>query len=261
MSENQDRTVIVTGGTGGIGFATAKLLVDRGYIVVAADRDNPKPEQIDAAEASNGRLTFTRCDASNSDDVEQMLDLAEKQPGRLYGLVNALGIEIRRRLIDVEMAEVRETLEANVIGLILPSQAVVRRWAKEKDRPPLPKSIVHISSVNATIASSTGHTSYGSSKGAVSQLTKVMAIELAPDHIRVNAVGPGSVRTRLMDRLIQDQPNALDRVMARTPLKRMGEPEEIASAVAFFLSDDSSYVTGQNLYVDGGRTAQNLPDE
>ncbi|MEO0399561.1 MAG: SDR family oxidoreductase [Pseudomonadota bacterium] len=261
LSENKKKIVIVTGGTGGIGFATARILLDRGYSVIAADRNKPSPEQLEMVKASGDNLTFATCEASNQKDVDALITLAGDMPGRLHGLVNALGIEVRRRLVDLDMSEVRETLEANLIGSILPSQAAVRHWLDDTDNAQEAKSIVHISSVNGLIASSSGHTAYGSSKGALVQLTRVMAVELAPHNIRVNAVAPGSVRTQMMDSLIKDQPTALDRVMARTPMKRMGEPEEIAATTAFFLSSDASYVTGQILYADGGRTAQNLPSE
>ena len=119
-------------------------------------------------------------------------------------------------------------------------------------------AIVFVSSVNAVIATPT-HLAYATSKGAVAQMTRGLAMELAGENVRVNAVGPGTVRTAMLDDLLQQKPDAMTAILRRTPLGRLAEPREIASVVAFLLSNHASFVTGQTIYVDGGRTCKTSP--
>jgi len=118
-------------------------------------------------------------------------------------------------------------------------------------------SVVLLSSVNAVIATPT-HTAYATSKGAIAQMARVLAVELADIGVRVNAIAPGTVRTAMLDRLEAERPDALAKIIDRTPLGRVAEPKEIAGGIAYLLSDEASYVTGQTLFADGGRTVQNL---
>ena len=253
-----DRTIVVTGAWGGIGFATTTMLLERGARVVLADRDAGKPEQRDQLARWSDRVQFSKCDVTERTEVDAMVAQAAARFGRVDGLVNSAGVDRRHRFLDLEDDEFKAIVDVNLMGSFRATQAVVRQMGRQTLAADRTCSIVHLSSVNAQIGSAT-HTAYAATKGAIAQMTRVLAVELAPARIRVNAVGPGTIRTDMLDRWVAAKPDALDAVMLRTPLRRVGEPREVASVISFLLSDEASYVTGQTYYVDGGRIAQNLP--
>jgi NAD(P)-dependent dehydrogenase (short-subunit alcohol dehydrogenase family) len=249
-----DQAIIVTGGSGGIGFATARMLLERGARVMLADRAPATAAQQADLERHGDRAHLVRCDVTVRADVEAMVAQAVGRFGRVDALVNSAGIDRRHRLFDLTDDEFKLIVDINVIG----SFRAAQRVARGRRAPGRSYSIVHLSSVNARIGSAT-HTAYSATKGAIAQMTRVMAVELAPERIRVNAVGPGTIRTEMLDRWVANKPDALDAVMLRTPLRRVGEPHEVAAVISFLVSEQASYVTGQTFYVDGGRIAQNLP--
>ncbi|MFV0360195.1 SDR family NAD(P)-dependent oxidoreductase [Tropicimonas sp.] len=246
----EGKSYIITGGAGGIGLASAHFLAKRGARLVLAGR-SPSPEGL-----PNGAL-YVPCDVSSRQAVDALIATAVEAHGLPDGVVTSAGIDRHHDFFALDDTAFAEILDINVLGTFRVVQAVARLWAEQPRQMPASYSAVLVSSINAVIATPT-HTAYATSKGAIAQLTRVLAVELAPYGIRVNAMAPGTVRTALLDALLDEKPAALDSIHARTPMRRVAEAEEIAAGIGFLLSDHASYFTGQSLYADGGRTAQNL---
>jgi NAD(P)-dependent dehydrogenase (short-subunit alcohol dehydrogenase family) len=256
--QHSGQVFIVSGGLGGIGFATASMLLARGARIAIADRAQPSERQRALLEIHAHDHVIVPCDVTRRADVQAAVDRTVQAFGRIDGLVNSAGIDRRTPLFDITDEAFKDIIDINLLGSFRFAQLVANVMVSQGVPAARSYSIVHLSSVNAMIGSAT-HLDYSATKGAIAQMTRVMAVELAPHGIRVNAVGPGTIRTEMLDRWVAAHPRALDTVHQRTPLKRVGEPEEVAAVISFLLSGDASYVTGQTYYVDGGRIAQNLP--
>jgi NAD(P)-dependent dehydrogenase (short-subunit alcohol dehydrogenase family) len=185
-------------------------------------------------------------------EVDAALAATVAAIGRVDGLVNNAGIFKAAPFLDIAEADWDAVLDVNLKGSFLCGQAVARQLVKQASGG----AIVNMSSVNGrlTIASIA---SYNASKGGIDQLTRVMALALADHKIRVNGVAPGTIATELAAKAVLTSEEAKARIMSRTPMKRLGEPGEIASVVAMLLSDAASYVTGETVLVDGGRMTLN----
>ena len=248
----QDRVVVITGGAQGIGEACARRVVKDGASVALWDRADA-PGQALAAElqAAGAQVLYVPCNVANKAEVDAATDATLTRFGTIDGLVNNAGIFKAAPFLDITEADWDAVIDVNLKGHFLVGQAVARVMVQQGRG-----AVVNMSSVNGTLTIPT-IASYNASKGAINQLTRVMALSFADQGVRVNAVAPGTIATELARSAVLTSDEAKARIMSRTPMKRLGEPGEIADVVAFLLSDASSYVTGEIVVVDGGRMTLN----
>jgi glucose 1-dehydrogenase len=247
----KNRVAFVTGAARGIGLAIAKRLMEEGAIVTMADVLDGEG----ASAAQHLDASYVHCDVSKPSDITNALASIVKAHGAIDILVNNAAISISKDFLEITEEDFDKVIAINLKGPFLLTQAAARQMVKQVEAGRKPGSIVNMSSVNDTLAIPS-IAPYTMSKGGVKQLTAVSALALAPHGIRVNAIGPGSIRTAMLTGTLQDKA-AINRALSRTPLGRVGEPEEIASIAAFLASDDASYITGQVIYADGGRMTLN----
>ncbi len=250
-----NKTVIVTGGAKGIGRACAERFAEEGARVVIADVEEAAGEKTAEALGAPDKARFIYCDVGERLDVRNMLAETVEHFERVDVLVNNAGIVHGAEFLELEEADFDRVLRVNLKGAFLVGQAVARHMVEQVEAGEAPGTIVNMSSVNAVFAIA-NQVPYSLSKGGMAQLTKVMALSLAPHGIRVNAIGPGSIMTDILQAVNKDAA-AKQRILSRTPMGRIGEPSEIASIAAFLASDDASYMTGQTVYADGGRLPLN----
>ncbi len=249
----RDKVALVTGAAQGIGFACARALAREGATVVLADREAQRGSAAAAELAGQGlRGTFVACDVTRKAEVDAAVQAAVQAGGRLDILVANAGIVHAAEFLDLEEADFDRVLAVNLKGVFLAGQASARQMVKQGGGG----AIVNMSSVNAVLAIP-NQVPYVVSKGGIAQLTKVMALSLAPHRIRVNAIGPGTILTELARTAVLGNREAERKILSRTPMGRMGEPDEVASVAVFLASDEASYLTGQTIYPDGGRLALN----
>lgn len=243
----QDRVCIVTGGAQGIGEACIRRFAVEGAVAVIADVDEARGEAL----ASELGALYVHCDVGDKAQVDALVARVLQTHGRIDVLVNNAGIFRAADFLDVSEEDFDAVLRVNLKGAFLAGQAVARVMAAAGGG-----SIVNMSSVNGTLAIPS-IASYNVSKGGVNQLTRAMALALADKRIRVNAVAPGTIATELAAQAVLTSDEARAKILSRTPLKRLGEPAEVADVVAWLVSDAASYVTGEIVTVDGGRMALN----
>jgi glucose 1-dehydrogenase len=245
----KDKVAIVTGAARGIGLAIAEEFVAQGAKVVITD-------VLDAtAEAERIGARFVRCDVSKSDEVKACVAAVIKLHGAIDILVNNAGISVVKDFFDITEEDYDTVLGVNLKGSFLMLQACAREMVSQVQSGRPAGAIVNMSSVNDTLAIPT-IVPYTISKGGVRQLTKVSALALAPHGIRVNAIGPGSIMTDMLKGVANDK-SAMNRILSRTPLGRVGEPQEIARIASFLASEEASYISGQVIYADGARMPLN----
>jgi NAD(P)-dependent dehydrogenase (short-subunit alcohol dehydrogenase family) len=243
----EGRICLVTGAAQGIGAACARRFAREGAIVVVADVDDPRGEAV--ATEVGGR--FLHCDVGEGRDIAAAVEAVMTEFGRIDVLVNNAGIVRAADLLDVTEEDFDAVLRVNLRGAFLMAQAVARHMVAAGRG-----SIVNLSSVNGTLTIPT-IASYNISKGGMNQLTRVFALGLADKGVRVNAVAPGTIATEMAAASVLVDAAARRRVLSRTPMRRFGEPSEVADVVAFLASDAASYVTGEIVVIDGGRMTLN----
>lgn len=250
----ENKVAIVTGGAHGIGLAVARRYVAEGAKVVIADVDAAAGEAA-AKAIDDKRCRFVRADVGDKGDADRLADQTFRLFDGLDVLVNNAGIVHGADFLDIEEADFDRVLRVNLKGAFLVGQAAARRMVAQVKAGKPPGAIINMSSINAVVAIP-NQVPYCVSKGGLAQLTKVMALSLAPYGIRANAIGPGSIMTDILKAVGTDR-EAKRRILSRTPAGRIGEPEEIAAIAVFLACRDSSYITGQTVYADGGRLGLN----
>ncbi|MFO0995518.1 MAG: SDR family NAD(P)-dependent oxidoreductase [Alphaproteobacteria bacterium] len=249
----QGRVAVITGSARGIGLAHARRLAKEGAAIVINDlKDSKGEEAADAIRREGGVAFFIPGDVTNKAEMDALMDEAVAKCGRLDICVANAGINITGPFLDIREEDFDRVMAVNVKGVFLSCQAAAKRMIRCGNGG----SIITMASTNATVVNP-DQIPYPTSKGGVVLLTRVMAIALADHGIRANVIAPGSINAPMLHQVIGGQ-KGLEVVYRRTALRRLAEVEEIANVCAFLASDDASYITGQTIYVDGGRLALNL---
>jgi len=251
----ENRIAIITGGAQGIGYAIAeRFLREKARIIIADVNDKAG---IAAAKALKkiGSVKYVHCNVAERLDVHNLIAGAIDDFGHIDILVNNAGVVVGSDFLELSEEDFDHVLDINLKGAFLCSQAAAKHMVKQVEEGHEPGSIINMSSVNAVFAIE-NQVPYSISKGGLNQLTKVASLALAKYGIRVNAIGPGSIMTKMLESVASD-PEAQNKVLSRTPMGRIGDVSEIASIALFLASKESSYVTGQTIYADGGRLGLN----
>jgi len=240
--------LLIAGGSRGIGAATAKLAGSRGYDVAVNYKSNDKAAAsvVAAVKVAGGKAVALQGDMAIEDDIERVFDSAAKQLGPITHFMHSAGIGGKNsRLEAATAANIREVLDVNLYGGLLCARAAVRRMSTAKGGPG--GSIVLMSSIASVTGGAGEYVFYAAAKGGIDALTNGLAREVVKEGIRVNAIRPGPTDTEI------HEPGRLERITPLLPMGRPGQPDEIAEAILFLLSDAASYITGAVLNVSGGR--------
>ena len=248
----QNKVAIVTGAATGIGQAIAIRFAREGAAVVVdyvgkPDAPNKTEQEI---KSFGGKTVAFEADISKLDEVNNLIDAAVKNFGKLDIVVNNAGVEKKVAFVDYPLEELQKILAVNLVGPFLVAQAAARQMIKQGQGG----RILNISSVHEDLPMPT-NAAYCASKGGLRMLTRTIAVELAKDKITVNNIGPGAVYTPI-DADIEAQPEIEKSLMSEIPLNRWGKPEEIAGLATYLASDEASYVTGATYFIDGGMLRQ-----
>ncbi len=248
----KDKVTVVTGAAAGIGLACAQRFAGEGAKVVLSDIDGDKGAAAAQAIAETGaEARFVPCDVGDKAQVDALIVAAVAAYGGLDCAIANAGIVHACDFLELAEEDFDRVIRVNLKGVFLTGQAAARQMVAQGRGG----TIINMSSVNAVMAIP-AIAPYVAAKGGVNQLTKVMALSLVDHGIRVNAIGPGSIMTEVFKSVATDRA-AMNKILSRTPMGRVGEPDEVASVALFLACEDSSYITGQTIYPDGGRMALN----
>jgi NAD(P)-dependent dehydrogenase (short-subunit alcohol dehydrogenase family) len=239
---------VVIGGASGFGLATAERFAGEGATVVVAGRRADLAAEVGERLGGSG----ARCDVTDEDEVAALVATTLDRHGRLDAIVNYAGFERSTPIRDLDTATLREMVDVQFVGAIAVIRHAGNAMAERGGG-----SIVSISSLTAH-APSVGLAAYGGSKAGLEYVTRIAAVEYGPHGVRVNCVAPHLIETPMTERIFRNR-LAIEAVRLQTPLGRMGSVDDVANAVLFLASDESGYVTGQTLCVDGGASCQKLP--
>ena len=251
----EGQVAIVTGGSSGIGYAIAQVFGAAGAAVVVNYRSGREPAEALASAIVNagGRAVAIGADVSLEDDVVRLFDETIERFGALDILVANSGMQKDAPIADLSLADWSRVIDVNLTGQFLCAREAIRRFRRQERRPVSRArgKIICMSSVHEVIPWA-GHVNYAASKGGVSMMMKTLAQEVAPEGIRVNAIAPGAIETRINRAGVTGE--AGERVKTLVPYGRIGDPDDIGRAALFLASDASDYVVGTTLFVDGGMT-------
>jgi NAD(P)-dependent dehydrogenase (short-subunit alcohol dehydrogenase family) len=246
----EGKIAIVTGGSKGLGLGFAKALVKFGADVVICSRNEIEgQEAADELRKLGGRVMAVRCDVTIKSDVDRLIDATVRTFGRIDILVNNAGMNCRKMAEEYLEEEFDQVIRINLKGNFIMAQAVIPVMKQQKSG-----SIINISSILGEIGMMY-QSAYASSKGAINQLTKVLALELAPYGVNVNAIAPTYIKTPMTSGWLSDE-ERFSKILENTPMGRVGELDDLVGPVVFFSSDAAKYITGQILCVDGGWVAR-----
>jgi tropinone reductase I len=244
----QGKKALITGGTKGIGLAIAREYLELGAEVLVIAR-NTKTIQGKVKHSAN--LFTYEGDLNDAGFRKELVKRVSENWGKLDVLVNNVGTNIRKKFIEYSEEEIRQLFETNLFSMLQLTHAC-HPFLKKSGHA----SVINIASVAGMVDVQSGPP-YGMTKAAIIQLTRHLAAEWSADHIRVNTISPWYIETPLTEPVLS-QPDRLEKILARTPLGRVGKPEEVASLAAYLAMDKSSYITGQNISVDGGMSVKGL---
>lgn len=245
----KDKVAIITGAASGIGKATAQLFAEHGAKIVVADIDKDGGDQtVIDIHAANHEAIYVQTDVTISDNTERMVEETVRTFGKLDILFNNAGIAMRLSVSELPEADWHRCLGVNLTGVFLCAKAAIPIMQKNGGG-----SIINMSSIYGIVGADV-RAAYVASKGAVTNLTRGMALDYAEDNIRVNCICPGFVETPLVAGVVKT-PEEYQKLANKHPLRRLGQPDEIAYGALYLASDESAFVTGIALPIDGGYTA------
>lgn len=251
----KDKVAIITGGSKGIGYGIAEEFLKEGAKITICSRNEEEGKKAQEELSKLGEVLYLQTDVSSIEENQRLVDKTVEKYGKLDVFVANAGINDPKKThyLDITEEQYEKIMGVNLKGVFFGGQIAARQMAKQGTGG----AIINVSSVNAYLALDS-QMCYTTSKGGVGQLTKVQAVALTPHNIKVNAICPGPIETELMRRVGSD-PQLFHTVISRTPIGRIGTPNECGRLAVFLASEDSDFIYGQSIFIDGGRGFQAFP--